>query len=52
VRQGDTLSRIACQHATTVAKLQTLNHLGSSTTIKAGQQLTVPTLQMTTAACS
>jgi hypothetical protein len=51
VRQGDTLSLIACQHSTTVAALQTLNHLGSSTTIKAGQQLTVPNPQTTTAAC-
>jgi Zn-dependent protease with chaperone function len=51
VRQGDTLSLIACQHSTTVAALQTLNHLGSSTTIKAGQQLTVPNPRTTTAAC-
>lgn len=51
VRQGDTLSLIACQHSTTVAALQTLNHLGSSTTIKAGQQLAVPNLPTTTAAC-
>ena len=51
VRPGDTLSLIACQHSTTVAALETLNHLGSSTTIKAGQQLTVPNLHTTTAAC-
>ena len=51
VRRGDTLSLIACQHSTTVAALQTLNHLGSSTAIKAGQHLTVPNLQTTTAAC-
>jgi hypothetical protein len=51
VRQGDTLSLIACQHSTTVAALQSLNHLGSSTTINVGQRLTVPNLQITTAAC-
>ena len=51
VRQGDTLSRIACQHSTTVAELQAFNHLGSSTTIKVGQQLMVPNQQTTTAAC-
>jgi Zn-dependent protease with chaperone function len=51
VRPGDTLSLIACQHSTTVAALQTLNHLGSSTTIKAGQQLMVPNPQTTKAAC-
>lgn len=51
VRQGDTLSLIACQHSTTVAELQTFNHLGSSTTIKVGQQLTVPNAATTTAAC-
>jgi hypothetical protein len=51
VRQGDTLSLIACQHSTTVAALQSLNHLGSSTTIKVGQRLTVPNLQTTTATC-
>jgi hypothetical protein len=51
VRQGDTLSLIACQHSTTVAALQSLNHLSSSTTIKVGQRLTVPILPTTTAAC-
>jgi hypothetical protein len=51
VRRGNTLSLIACQHSTSVAAVQTLNHLGSSTTIRAGQQLTVPNLQTTTAAC-
>jgi hypothetical protein len=51
VRPGDTLSLIACQHSTTVAQLQTLNHLGSSTTIKAGQQLTVPNLPTISVAC-
>jgi Zn-dependent protease with chaperone function len=52
VRQGDTLSLIACQYSTTVAALQSLNHLGSSTTVKAGQRLTVPNLHTATAACS
>ena len=51
VRQGDTLSLIACEHSTTVAALQRMNHLGSSTTIRAGQRLTVPSLQASTAAC-
>jgi LysM domain len=52
VRPGDTLSLIACQYATTVAALQTLNHLGSSATIKVGQQLMVPSLLGSpTAAC-
>jgi Zn-dependent protease with chaperone function len=51
VRHGDTLSLIACQHLTTVAALQSLNHLGSSTTIKVGQRLTVPNLETITAAC-
>ena len=51
VRPGDTLSLIACQYSTTVAALETLNHLGSSTTIKAGQRLTVPNPHTTTAAC-
>jgi Zn-dependent protease with chaperone function len=51
VRPGDTLSLIACQHSTTVAALQSLNHLGSSTAIKVGQRLTVPDLAATTAAC-
>jgi hypothetical protein len=51
VRPGDSLSLIACQHSTTVAALQRMNHLGSSTMIKAGQQLTVPILHPTSAAC-
>jgi LysM domain len=51
VRPGDSLSLIACQHSTTVAALQTMNHLGSSTTIKAGQQLKVPISLTTAAAC-
>ena len=51
VRPGDSLSLIACQHSTTVAALQTMNRLGSSTTIKAGQRLTVPNLHPTTVAC-
>ena len=51
VRPGDSLSLIACQHSTTVAALQRMNHLGSSTTIKVGQRLTVPNLHTTIAAC-
>jgi Zn-dependent protease with chaperone function len=51
VRQGDTLSLIACRHSTTVAALQAFNHLGSSTTIQVGEHLTVPNLPTATAAC-
>lgn len=44
VRGGDTLGAIAQRCDSTVAELQQLNGLGSSTTIYAGQQLTVPGL--------
>lgn len=42
VKSGDTLGRLATQFATTVAKLQEWNGLGSSTTIYAGYELSVP----------
>jgi Zn-dependent protease with chaperone function len=51
VRPGDSLSLIACQYATTVKELQGLNHLGSSTTIKPGEHLMVPSLLTTAPAC-
>jgi Zn-dependent protease with chaperone function len=51
VRTGDSLSLIACQYATSVKELQSLNHLGSSTTIKPGEHLMVPSLLTTTPAC-
>lgn len=37
---GDTLSELACFYDTTVANLQNLNGLGSSTLIRVGQKLT------------
>ncbi|HSV68381.1 MAG TPA: M48 family metalloprotease [Mycobacteriales bacterium] len=42
VRAGDTLSRLACRYGTTVAELQKLNDLGTSTRIFAGQLLYLP----------
>lgn len=42
VEPGDTLSRIACEHQTTVDELVRLNDL-SSTVLAVGQQLDVPT---------
>jgi hypothetical protein len=42
VRPGDTLGHLACLYDTTVANLQGINGLGTSTGIRAGQQLTVP----------
>ena len=42
VQPGDTLSRIAASHRTTVAELQQLNGLGVSAHIQVGQQLVVP----------
>jgi Zn-dependent protease with chaperone function len=54
VRGGDTLGAIAQRCDSTVADLQQLNGLGSSTTIYAGQQLKVPTLDglLVRASCS
>jgi Zn-dependent protease with chaperone function len=43
VERGDTLSEIACRYRTSVRELQELNDMGSSTRIRAGQTLWVPT---------
>jgi Zn-dependent protease with chaperone function/LysM repeat protein len=51
VRPGDTLTSIASGCGSTVATLQALNHLGSSTTIYAGQRLKVFTLSLGLATC-
>jgi LysM repeat protein len=48
---GDTLSLLACRYRTTVTVLQELNNLGTSTTIKAGEQLVVPDPKNGPAAC-
>ena len=50
-RRGDTLSLLACRYRTSVAVLQALNNLGTSTTIKAGERLVVPDPKNGTAAC-
>lgn len=42
LRRGDTLWSVARRHHTTVADLQSLNQLGTSTLIRAGRQLRVP----------
>ena len=42
VKQGDTLWKIAKQHNTTVAKLQKLNGLDSSSKLSIGQRLKIP----------
>ncbi|GIJ80210.1 Zn-dependent protease with chaperone function [Micromonospora phaseoli] len=42
VRRGDTLSEIACEHHTTVKKLQEINDMGKRTALNAGQRLLVP----------
>jgi LysM repeat protein len=39
---GDTLTRIAAQHRTTVAELARLNHVRTTALIRIGQKLTVP----------
>jgi len=39
---GDTLTRIAAQHGTTVAKLTALNHLRAGAIIRIGQKVKVP----------
>jgi LysM repeat protein len=42
VKRGDTLYVIARRNGTTVSAIQRLNHLGSSTTLHAGQVLKLP----------
>jgi hypothetical protein len=51
VAPGDTLSLLACRYRTSVTALQEQNNLGTSTTIKAGEQLVVPDQKDGTAAC-
>ena len=51
VAPGDTLSLLACRYRTSVTAVQELNNLGTSTTIKAGEQLVVPDPKDGTAAC-
>ncbi len=51
VRPGDTLTSIANGCDSTVATLQALNHLGSSTTIYAGERLEVFTLSLGLGTC-
>jgi len=41
VRRGDTLSGIARRFAVTVQELQGWNNMGRSTSLRAGQQLTI-----------
>ena len=41
VKQGDTLSKIARNHRTTVSRIQQLNRMGKSTVIRPGQRLRV-----------
>ncbi|MER6085784.1 NlpC/P60 family protein, partial [Streptomyces sp. NPDC001833] len=43
LRPGDTLWGVAHRYGTTVAALQRANHLGTSTLIRAGDRLTLPT---------
>lgn len=50
VRPGDTLWSLANQFHTTVAALQSLNGLGTSTLIRSGQHLLVPTTAATSPA--
>jgi Zn-dependent protease with chaperone function len=42
VQPGDTLSLLACRYRTTVPTLQSINDLGDSTAITAGERLSVP----------
>jgi Zn-dependent protease with chaperone function len=44
VHQGDTLTALACRYSTTVADLQQINDMGSSTMLNAGQTLRVPSI--------
>jgi membrane-bound lytic murein transglycosylase D len=41
VKRGDTLSGIARRFAVTVRQLQVWNNMGGSTTLRAGQRLTI-----------
>lgn len=43
VKSGDTLSRIAASFGVSVSSIQQLNNLGTSTTIRVGQVLRIPT---------
>jgi LysM repeat protein len=42
VAPGDTLFALARAHATTVEELQAANDLGDSTTLRIGQEITIP----------
>jgi LysM repeat protein len=42
VKSGDTLSRIASSFGVSVSSIQQLNNLGTSTTIRVGQVLRIP----------
>ncbi|MFR9524314.1 MAG: LysM peptidoglycan-binding domain-containing protein [Rikenellaceae bacterium] len=42
IKNGDTLGKIAKNHGTTVSALCSLNNISSSTTIRAGEYLSVP----------
>lgn len=42
VRSGDTLSEIAQEHGTTVAKLKSLNNISNVNNIKVGQKIKIP----------
>ncbi|MFV2103550.1 M48 family metalloprotease [Micromonospora sp. LOL_024] len=42
VERGDTLTKIACRHGTTVKRLQEINDMGRRTAVNAGQRLLVP----------
>ena len=41
VKRGDTLSGIARRYAVTVRELQSWNNMGGSTSLRAGQSLTI-----------
>lgn len=45
VRSGDNLSKIARKHGVTVKQIQEANGMGSSTDIRSGQTLTIPSKQ-------
>ena len=47
VKPGDTLSKIALAHNTTVAELARLNHIRNPNLIYAGQRLIIPGLEPT-----
>lgn len=42
VKRGDTLHRIARKHGTTIARIRSLNNLGSRSALRVGQYLNVP----------